>query len=279
MDYGFAYVDGPAQWRFPVAFQIILMFLLVAMTYVLPESPRYLMKQGKKEEAKVVLAALEGKNVPLDDPRVLNLFAEIETAMEMESAGGPFKYTELFTGGKLQNFRRIVLCFTCGAFQQLTGINMISKHTPCLFSIFWTNITDFLVAQYSAVIFQTIGLSRHMSLLMGGISGIEYFCAGLIPIWIIDKVSRRSLLIGGSIGCCVCMTVLAITQHDGSVPAGYVGVAMVFLFNTSLAIGWLTIPWLYGPEVCTRQRGNAMASAAFWYVMSDVPAPAALMSQ
>jgi hypothetical protein len=136
MDYGFAYVDGPAQWRFPVAFQIILMFLLVAMTYVLPESPRYLMKQGKKEEAKGVLAALEGKNVPLDDPRVLNLFAEIETAMEMESAGGHFKYTELFTGGKLQNFRRIVLCFTCGAFQQLTGINMISKHTPCLFSIF-----------------------------------------------------------------------------------------------------------------------------------------------
>jgi hypothetical protein len=38
MDYGFAYVNGPAQWRFPVAFQIILMFLLVGMTYILPES-------------------------------------------------------------------------------------------------------------------------------------------------------------------------------------------------------------------------------------------------
>jgi hypothetical protein len=247
MDYGFAYVDGPAQWRFPIAFQIVLMILLTWMTFMLPESPRFLMKQGKKEEAKRVLSALEGKNVPLDHPRVLKLFDEIETAIALESAGGPFKYSELFTGGKLQNGRRIVLCFACAAFQQLTGINMIT--------------------QYAANIFQTIGLSRHMALLMGGISGIEYFCAGLIPIFIIDKVSRRSLLIFGSIGCSLSMAVLAICQHDGSVAAGYVGVVMIFLFNTSIAIGWLTIPWLYGPEICTlrlRQRGNAVASAAFW---------------
>jgi hypothetical protein len=248
MDYGFAYVDGPVQWRFPIAFQIVLMIILVWMTFMLPESPRFLMKQGKHLEAKGVLAALEGKNVPLSDPRVLKLYDDIQQAITLESAGGPFKYKELFEGGQLQNMRRIILCFACAAFQQLTGINMIT--------------------QYAAVIFGTIGLSRHMALLMGGISGIEYFCAGLIPIYMIDKVSRRAMLIGGSIGCSLSMAVLAICQHDGSVTAGYVGVVMIFIFNTSIAIGWLTIPWLYGPEVCTlrlRQRGNAIASAAFWY--------------
>jgi hypothetical protein len=63
------------------------------------------------------------------------------------------------------------------------------------------------------------------------------------------------------------MAVLAITVHNGNYAAGIVGAAMLFLFNTIIAQGWLTVPWLYASEICTlrlRARGAAAASAGLW---------------
>ena len=121
MDYGFAKVSGPAQWRFPVGFQLFFIIILLLLVVILPETPRWLHKQGRHAEANRVIARLMGKNVPIDDPRVKELESEIRGAIEIESAGGVFKAKELFEGGKLQNFRRMCICFAVDAFQQLGG--------------------------------------------------------------------------------------------------------------------------------------------------------------
>jgi Sugar (and other) transporter len=121
MDYGFAQISGPAQWRFPIGFQMVFMAVLIPLVLILPESPRWLHEQGRHEEANNVIARLVGKDVALDDARVLELAKEINDAIELEHADGPFEYKELFAGGKLQNFRRMVLCFCVDAFQQLGG--------------------------------------------------------------------------------------------------------------------------------------------------------------
>lgn len=121
MDYGFAFVSGPAQWRFPVGFQMVFMVIILAFILVLPESPRWLHKQGRHAEADTIIARLIGSGVSNEDPRVQELAREINIAIELESAGGPFQFKELFGGGKLQNFRRMCLCFAVDAFQQLGG--------------------------------------------------------------------------------------------------------------------------------------------------------------
>lgn len=41
IDYGMSYVDNEAQFRFPIAFQIIFALITMAMMYFLPESPRW----------------------------------------------------------------------------------------------------------------------------------------------------------------------------------------------------------------------------------------------
>jgi MFS family permease len=133
---------------------------------------------------------------------------EIQEAIRLESAGGPFKYKELFTGGKLQNFRRILLCIGVDGFSQLSGINLITYYAP--------------------VIFQSIGLSRDLSLLIAGFNATEYLLASLIPIWIIERVGRRQLMITGSVGQALSMLVLAICVKDGSKAAGYVACACLF---------------------------------------------------
>lgn len=221
LDYGFAQVDGPAQWRFPVAFQLLFSLVTLGLLFFLPESPRWLAKHGDKDASKAVIARLHGRGVSTADPKVVELYEGIQHANRLESAGGPFKYKELFQGGKLQNFRRILLCIAVDGFSQLSGINLITYYAP--------------------VIFQSIGLSRDLALLIAGFNATEYMLASLIPIWIIEKVGRRQLMLTGSTGQALSMMVLAICVRNGSKPAGYVACVCLFLFNTFFSWGWLTV--------------------------------------
>ena len=67
IDYGAHFGPQDLVWRFPIAFQIVFgIFIIVGMVY-LPESPRYLIANGKIEDGEKVLAALGG--VEVDDPQ------------------------------------------------------------------------------------------------------------------------------------------------------------------------------------------------------------------
>lgn len=70
-------------------------------------------------------------NTAIDDDEVVFQRRQIETSLELESAGGPFRYSELLKGGKIQNFRRVCLCCAVNVMQQFTGANMV-----CLFSYY-----------------------------------------------------------------------------------------------------------------------------------------------
>jgi hypothetical protein len=128
MDYGFSYIDSPAQWRFPVGFQLVFSVITISLLFFLPESPRWLAQNGHHEQSRAVIARLAGRGVPLDDAQVTLVYEEIQEAIRLESEGGPFKYKELLTSGKLQNFRRILLCIGVDGFSQLSGINLITYY-------------------------------------------------------------------------------------------------------------------------------------------------------
>ena len=87
-------------------------------------------------------------------------------------------------------------------------------------------------------------MSHNLSLLLAGFNGIAYFLSSLIPIWIIDRLGRRKLMLFAASGQCVCMAILAGTVSNGSHAAGIVAIVMLFLFNFFFAVGLLAIPWL-----------------------------------
>jgi hypothetical protein len=130
LDYGTSFAnESPLQWRLPMGFQGFFALCLVIQVVMLPESPRWLVQQGHNNEAAEVIAALEGKEFTVDHPTVIRLRTEIETAVELESVGGPFRISELFEMGKIQNFRRIVLSIAIEFMQQFTGSSVcISTH-------------------------------------------------------------------------------------------------------------------------------------------------------
>ena len=248
--YGSSFLSSQAQWRFPVAFQATFSAVILFMVYILPESPRWLIHHGFTDEARRVIARLVGKNVELDDARVKNLHEEIQVAVATEQEAGKMSIREMFSGGNLQNGRRMLLCLAAGLGCQMSGINLITQYAPIIFQ-------------------DSIGMSRSVSQLVAGFNSLEYMLATIPPIFYIEKVGRRKVLMWGAFGQSMTMMVLAITVHNGSYAAGIVGAAMLFLFNTVFAQGWLTCPWLYASEICTlqlRARGAAMASAGFWII-------------
>ncbi|EXK93401.1 hypothetical protein FOQG_05518 [Fusarium oxysporum f. sp. raphani 54005] len=260
-DYGCASYTSDLQFRFPIALQMLFGLIMLVMILFLPESPRWLVSQGYDVEAKAVLEWITPKNKTLTEAAhndaVEAVYQSIVRTRELEQeAEGEFSYAELFHGGDMQNWRRMVLCAGVMACQQLSGINLLTYYI-------------------SYVLENSVGLDRHTSLLIGGINGIEYLVAAIIPIWTIERFGRRKLLLLSACGQTVSMAILSaalwfITERKdapGSYAMGIVAVACFFLFNTFYAQGFLAIPFFYPAEITnlrTRSRGVSLSVMSNW---------------
>ncbi|KAG6366713.1 hypothetical protein INS49_000892 [Diaporthe citri] len=248
VDYGMSYVNNHAQFRFPLALQCLFAVLTIALMLVLPESPRWLIAQDRHDDARQILVALLPNKRP-DEDFVNREMAEIQHAIdeEREAAHGS-SYKALLKNGPQKFFYRTMLGIGGQFMQQLSGINLITYYAPVIFQ-------------------QSVGLTHNMSMLLAGFNGVAYFLSSLIPIWVIDRLGRRKLMLFAAAGQGCCMAILAGTVSDGSASAGIVASIMLFAFNFFFAIGLLAIPWLLPAEyapLAIRQRAAALASASNW---------------
>lgn len=122
MDYGTNFSSTSFQWRFPLSFQAVFAILLILQIVGLPETPRWLVAHDRYEEAREVTAALEDK--PLDDATVNATILDIKSGLDEEQRDGPFRFKELFQGGEVQNFRRLLIVISIQLGQQFSGSNM-----------------------------------------------------------------------------------------------------------------------------------------------------------
>lgn len=251
VDYGMSYVGNDSQFRFPLALQILFAVITFLGVLVLPESPRWLIAHDRHDEARHILWAVEkdAHSITENDPKLQANLAEIQAAIreEREAANtGSFKM--MFKNGDQKFFYRTMLGVGGQFMQQLSGINLITYYAPVIFQ-------------------ESVGMSHNLSLLLAGFNGIAYFFSSLIPIWVIDRLGRRKLMLFAAAGQCACMAILAGTVSNGSVPAGIVAIVMLFLFNFFFAVGLLAIPWLLPAEyapLAIRTRAAALATASNW---------------
>lgn len=231
LDYGLSFVPSSVQWRFPISFQGFFAVLLVVQTLPLPETPRWLCEQDRREEAASVLARLQtggsgggASEEAEQEEEVGRLLHEIETAIAQESAGGPFKYRELAAGGRIQNLRRMILCALINVQQQFTGANMINYYAPVVYQ-------------------NAMGLSRNVSLILGGCTSLTYLAGSFIPLWTMDRFGRRASLMFSAAGLSFCFVMVSILLSLGSRQCAYAATAFVFMFQIFLAVGYLPVPW------------------------------------
>ncbi|KAF2096772.1 general substrate transporter [Rhizodiscina lignyota] len=244
IDLGLSFAEpSTVAWRFPIAFQIVLALIILIFIPGLPESPRWLIFKGREDEALDVLCALS--DLPPDDERVVNEFEAIKDTT-LEVASGTF--SDCFKMNRNRNFHRTALGYVNQMFQQISGINIITY--------------------YAATIFQNnIGMPAFTSRLLAALNGTEYFLAGMIAIFTIEKFGRRKLMLFGAAGQAMSMAVLAGTTATPSKAKGIAAAVFLFVFNSFFAVGWLGMTWLYPAEITPldiRAPANAISTTANW---------------
>ncbi|KUL83010.1 hypothetical protein ZTR_09314 [Talaromyces verruculosus] len=173
LDYGMAFYSGSVQWRFPCAFQIVFCLIIGCFIPFLPESPRFLVREGRYHDASKSLAALRG------DGDVAEEIAQIKFALEIEAEHGT--WSDLFKNSGPSGRTRVIIAFWVNAMQQLTGSNVISSLGPYVFE-------------------HSIGLSSHDAMLVSGGNQVYFFLSSLIAWWAVDRFGRRKLFMFGSAG-------------------------------------------------------------------------------
>ncbi|ANZ73681.1 BA75_01530T0 [Komagataella pastoris] len=242
--FGTSFVESNFQWRFPVSFQAFFAVCLVIQAIGLPDTPRWLVAHGRLDEARNVIACLLDK--PEDDPEVESQLFDIKTTVDEEFAGGPFKFKEFLQMGKTQNFRRLCITIGVNIMQQFTGSNMINYYAPTVYQ-------------------KTMGFDNQMSMILGGCTSITYLVGSVLPVFLVDRFGRRTLLMASASGLCFCFMMVSILLSTEIQAAAYAAVAFIFIFQIFLAVGFLPVPWFLGSELnITRLRARACSIASGW---------------
>ncbi|KAK3497386.1 sugar transporter [Neurospora hispaniola] len=248
IDYGASYGPDDLVWRFPIAFQLLFAIFICVPMFYLPESPRWLLSHGRTQEADKVIAALRGYEI--DGPETIqerNLIVD-----SLRASGGfgqkstPFK--ALFTGGKTQHFRRLLLGSSSQFMQQVGGCNAVIYYFPILFQ-------------------DSIGETHNMSMLLGGINMIVYSIFATVSWFAIERVGRRRLFLIGTVGQMLSMVIVfACLIPDDPMKARGAAVGL-FTYIAFFGATWLPLPWLYPAEVNpirTRGKANAVSTCSNW---------------
>jgi sugar porter (SP) family MFS transporter len=257
LEYGCSfYGDGTSSfiWRFPVAFQIPMLIALMAGVLLFPESPRWLVKQNRRDEARYVLGRLRG-DTGMDRENAETEFQDIVSSCELERKElANQSYFHMLFGigsGKLHTGRRVQLVIWLQIMQEWVGIAGVTIYAPTIFGI--------------------AGMSPSKRQWIAGLNNIFYMFSTLICVFTLDRIGRRWTCYWGSVGQGIAMALAgafsylgqqATQNGDLSKATGYgnAAVSMVFLFTFVFGATWLTVPWLYPAEIFpleVRAKGNA----------------------
>ena len=195
--YGFFFATpSEISWRGPYIIQAVLATVLFSWTFFLPETPRWLIRNGFHMEGLGTLADLHGTG-DTSDPAIQASYAEIAAALEKEKLLGDASWGQVFK----QYTRRVIVGTTCQLFSQLNGINAILYFLP-------ENLCR-------------AGFAIPRALLYSGICALV-FCAATIPtMLLIDRWGRRPFLLAGSCSLAVTLAIIGGLQyHTDSLPFG-----------------------------------------------------------
>ena len=110
--------NDTGSYRIPVAIQFLFGLILIGGMIFLPETPRYLIRHGKYDEAAQSLAKL--RRLSTNDPSLIEELAEIKAHHEFELSIGSSSYLNCF---RKPIRKRLLTGCALQALQQLTGVS------------------------------------------------------------------------------------------------------------------------------------------------------------
>lgn len=229
------------SYRIPVSVQFAWAIILVVGMILLPETPRFLIKKDKHEQALHALARL--RRMDINDPALTEELSEIQANHEYELTLGNASYLEILKGSVGKR-----LATGCGlqALQQLSGVNFIFY--------------------YGTTYFQNSGIQNAFIITL--ITNIVNVLSTLPGLYMVEKWGRRPLLLFGAIGMCTCQFIVAIvgtTANSGA--ANQVLIAFVCVYIFFFASSWGPVAWVVTGELFplkARAKCLSITTATNW---------------
>ncbi len=216
-------------WRWMMGSLTLPAVLFGLLLLPVPESPRWLMKCGRRSEAEDILVRIGGRAAATRELR------QIEQSL-LEEEG---RFSELLTSRYRQAlWIGVGLAVVC----QFSGINAIMYYAP--------------------EIFKSVGASQDAAFRQTVVVGVVNVLFTFVAITMVDHLGRRFLLLVGSAIQVVALAGVGwmFHQHIGGPPL----LAFLLLFIAAFAMAMGPVPWIVISEIFpTKIRGRAMSVAVF----------------
>lgn len=229
---------GAQPWRWMIGIEALPALLYILFVIFIPRSPRWLISRGRIEEAEKVLSMI---NPHIDSRKELREIQELDAK---EQTG-----ENIF----LKKYRfPLILAFLIAFFNQLSGINAFLYYAPR--------------------IFESAGLGESTALLSSIGIGVVNLLFTLLGVFLIDRLGRTQLLLYGSIGYIISLSLVAAAFFLNW--GGMWVPVFLFLFIASHAIGQGAVIWVFISEIFPnrlRASGQAFGSSTHWVLAAIIP--------
>ncbi|KEP55820.1 MFS monosaccharide transporter [Rhizoctonia solani 123E] len=232
------------RWRFPLAMQIPPGLIVFAGIWFLPYSPRWLITQGRENEAYSALKLLMGS----DDDSFEVEFNRMKEQIKLEKAKEVKSLFELWKRYR----RRVLVSVAVQTCTSLSGVNVIGY--------------------YQTIIYASIGIRGKTILLLSGAYGtvgrshcqldfaVESRLLGTYTLIVLGSNRTRGRPYAGNALDQTLTRFYAGTEN--SVGQGFI-IAFIFCYTFIFYLGFNSVTWTYGAEVLPvhiRSKGNALAA-------------------
>ncbi|MDO9377785.1 MAG: sugar porter family MFS transporter [Nocardioidaceae bacterium] len=231
------------DWRVSIGAAAVPAVIMLVLMLRLPESPRWLVKQDRLDDARDALRSVRADGVDLEP--------ELDTITDLEKAERSEGDRDRGWRGLRRPWVRPALVVGCGIaiFTQLSGIEMIIYYSP-------TILTD-------------NGFSTSAALRVSVALGVTYLVMMVVGLLIVDRVGRRRLTLVMVPGAAISLFVLGalfVTGHSGRESTPFI-VACLVVFMFFNAGGLQLMGWLTGSEIYplgVRAAGTSVQAASLW---------------
>ena len=227
-------VGGANDWRWMLGVLAVPSIIYTLMVLGIPESPRWLItKKNDQAAAKKILSQIGVVNVDEEVSAIIK-------SNQHEAIGGN---TSNFFSSKHSTI--IWLAFMIAFFNQLSGINFILYYAPEILS--------------------RSGLATKESLLNSIAIGGTNLIFTFVGLYLIDRIGRKTLLIIGSLGYIISLSMVAWSFSSHASPVFLM--TFLLLFIASHAIGQGAVIWVFLSEIFPnkiRAMGQSFGASVHW---------------
>jgi SP family sugar:H+ symporter-like MFS transporter len=234
--YGTHALDGPIAYKTVMGVQMIFPILLLAALPMIPETPRWLVMKGRREEALVILKQLRTS----DEIAELEIM-DVEASLEMHTDDG--SWLDLFRG---TNLRRTIISVVLPSIEAWQGQSFMGNY-----------LIVFLIA-----------LGATNQYLLSLMLQATLFIMVTLLFWAPDYIGRRPMLLTGSIIMWVTMFITAgVSGHDStniSNTRKQTAVGMLFIWAVTYACTWQTLGFIAPAEIPTTKLKTKTSGMAYF---------------